>query len=51
MASQFGRPAQLDRAHDATFDASKMPGMHLTIGLAVAAEDIRHLQPSSHGEA
>jgi hypothetical protein len=46
MASQFCRPAQLDRAHHATLDASKTSGMHLTIGLAAPAEDVRHLQTS-----
>ena len=34
----------VDRAHDAPLDAAEMPGMGLPKGVAVAAEDIRHLQ-------
>ena len=44
MAAERRRAAGLDRAHDAPLDAPEMAGMRLTIGLAVAAEDIRHLQ-------
>jgi hypothetical protein len=45
MTAQLRRPAQLDRAHHATLDAPEMPLVGLTIGRAVAAEDIRHFQP------
>ena len=49
MAAEFGGPAQLDGAHHATLDASEMAVMNLPIRLAVAAEDIRHLQSRRHG--
>jgi len=42
MAAQLRGPAQLDGAHDATFDAAKMTVVDLTIGVAVAAENVRH---------
>jgi hypothetical protein len=45
MAAKSGGPTRLDRAHDATLDASYVPGMRLATGVAVAAEDLRHLQP------
>ncbi len=44
MPAQRRRPAQLDRAHHATLDPAEMAVMGLAIGIAVAAEDIRHLQ-------
>ena len=49
MAAEFGGPAQLDRAHHAALDASEMAVMGLPIRLAMAAEDIRHLQSRRHG--
>jgi hypothetical protein len=44
MAAERRGPARLDRAHDATLGSTKMTGMGLAIRLAVAAEDVRHLQ-------
>lgn len=49
MAAQFGGPAQLDGAHRTALDASEMTVMSLPIRLAMAAEDIRHLQSRRHG--
>ena len=51
MPAQRRRPAGLDRAHDAPLDAAEMAGMGLPISVAVAAEDIRHLQHRTHGAA
>jgi len=42
MAAQLRGPAQLDGAHHAAFDAAKMTVVDLTIGVAVAAENVRH---------
>src|SRR5205085_4283889 len=50
VTAQLFCPAQLNRAHHTPFVAAKMPGMHLTLGLAAAAEDVCHLQSSRHGE-
>ena len=44
MAAQGRRPAQFDGAHHPPLDTSEMAGPSLAIGIAVAAEDIRHLQ-------
>ncbi len=44
MAAKPGSAARLDRCHDAAFGATEAAGMCLAISLAVAAEDIRHLQ-------
>ncbi|CAH1696710.1 hypothetical protein CHELA1G11_60027 [Hyphomicrobiales bacterium] len=49
MAAEFGGPAQFDGAHHAALDASEMTVMNLPIRLAMAAEDIRHLQSRRHG--
>ena len=49
MAAQFGSPAQLDGAHHAALDAPEMAVMGLPIRLAMAAEDVRHLQSRRHG--
>ncbi len=49
MAAQLRRPAQLDGAHHATLDAAEMTVMRPAIGIAVAAEDIRHFQTGRHG--
>jgi hypothetical protein len=43
-ATELSCPARLDRAHDAALCSAKMTGTRLTIRLAVAAEDVRHLQ-------
>ena len=51
VAAERRRPAQLDGAHDPPFDAAEMAGVCLAIGVAVAAEDIRHLQIGCHGRA
>lgn len=40
--------ARLDGAHDAALGAAEAAGMRLAISLAVAAEDVRHLQ-HGHG--
>jgi hypothetical protein len=50
MTAQFRGPAQLNRAHHTPFDASEMTVMNSTIGLAVAAKDVRHLQSSRHSQ-
>src|ERR1041385_6302099 len=50
MTTQFRRSAQLDRAHHAPLDAPEMPIVGVTIGVAIAAEDIRQLQ-ARHGAA
>src|SRR3954451_17181658 len=44
VAAQPCRAACLDRAHDAAFDPAEVAGMRLAVRLAVAAEDVRHLQ-------
>jgi hypothetical protein len=49
VAAQRRRPAQFDGAHHASFDAAKMTVMRPAIGVAVAAEDIRHFQTGRHG--
>ncbi len=51
MAAQLRGPAQLDGTHHATLDASEMSIVGLTIGVAVAAEDVRHFQTGRHGAA
>ena len=49
MAAERGRSAGRDGAHDATFDAPEMTSMRLSKRVAMAAEDIRHLQSRNHG--
>ena len=44
MAAERGGAARFDRRHDAALDAAEMTGMGLAVSLAVAAEDVRHLQ-------
>jgi hypothetical protein len=44
MAAEPRRAACLDRRHDAALGAAEVAGMRLAISLAVAAEDVRHLQ-------
>jgi hypothetical protein len=51
MPAECCRPARRDGAHYAPLDAAEMPGTCLPKRLAVAAEDIRHLQSRSHGAA
>jgi hypothetical protein len=48
MAAKRRGPARLDRAHDAALSSAKMTDARLTIRLAVAMEDVRHLQ-CGHG--
>lgn len=49
MAAKLGCPAQFDGAHHTPFDAPETAVMGLSIRLAMAAEDIRHLQSRRHG--
>lgn len=49
MAAKFGGPAQFDGAHHTPLDASETAVINLPIRLAMAAEDIRHLQSRRHG--
>ena len=51
MATKLSGAAQFDCAHRAALDASEMADVGLPIGLAMAAEDIRHLQSRRHGAA
>ena len=44
MTTERGGPADLDRAHDAPLDASETPGIVASIGVAVAAENLRGLE-------
>ena len=48
MAAERRGPAQLDRRHDAPFDATKMAVMGNAVSRAMAAEYIRHLQRRAH---
>nr|AJW29484.1 hypothetical protein pJE1_062 [Sphingomonas sp. JE1] len=48
MAAERRGTAQLDRRHDAPFDAAKMPVMGKAVSRTVAAEYIRHLQRRAH---
>jgi hypothetical protein len=48
VAAQCRRPAQLDGAHHAPFDAAQVSVMGTAISAAVAAEDIRHFQTGRH---
>ena len=50
VATQRRRAAALDRGHDAALHPGQV--MLLTIGVAIAAEHIRHFRPrSGHGQA
>jgi hypothetical protein len=51
MAPEHRCPARRNGTHDASLDAPDMTGMRLSKRLAMAAEDIRHLQSRSHGTA
>src|SRR3954471_23464559 len=44
MAAQRRGATRLDRAHNAPFGAAEVAGMRLAVRLAVAAEDVRHLE-------
>jgi hypothetical protein len=44
LSSESCRPAQLDGSHDAPLRCGHRHAMLLSVGLAVAAEDIRHFQ-------
>jgi hypothetical protein len=44
VTSERRRAARLDRCHDAPIRATEMTGMGHPIGLAMAAEDVRHLE-------
>ena len=48
MAAERRSSARCDGAHDTALGAAEMLGMHLAVGFAVAAEDLRHLQPGRH---
>ena len=49
MSTKCWGPAELDRRHDAAFDAAKMTVMGLGVNRAVAAEDVRHFERGTHG--
>jgi hypothetical protein len=51
VATQRRRSAEFDGAHHPPLDAAEMPIMITAIGVAVAAEDIRHLQSHRHDTA
>ena len=52
MAAESGGAADLDRSHDAALRDGQRRAMLLTIGGAVAAEDIRHFELRAiHGPA
>lgn len=44
MSTKRGRPAQLDRGHDAALHASEVAVVCMNVGKTVATDDIRHLQ-------
>ena len=48
MPTKCRRATGLDRCHDASLDPAEMRGMTATERLAMAAEDIRHLQRRAH---
>jgi hypothetical protein len=49
MATERGRAAGRDGAHDATLDAPEVTSVRLSKRFAMAAENVRHLQHRSHG--
>ena len=51
VAAQRRRSAQLDGAHYPPLDAAQATVMRAAIGIAVAAEDIRHFRARRHGAA
>src|SRR5215469_7987358 len=48
VAAERRRPTGLDRGHDTALATIEAAGTGETIGVAVAAEDIRHLQGWPH---
>ena len=48
VPAEHGRPARLDRRHDATRGAAEAVRVGLPVCRAVAAEDVRHLQHGAH---
>src|SRR5271169_4916361 len=48
VATERRGPARRDRAHDAALGAAEMLIMKLAVGLAMAAEHLRNLQPRRH---
>jgi len=48
MTAEGGCPAELDCTHDAPFAATKMASVITTIGIAMAAEDLCHLEDRRH---
>jgi hypothetical protein len=48
VAAERRGPAELDRRHDAVFDAADMAVVGTTIGRTTAAGDISHLQFGAH---
>jgi hypothetical protein len=48
VAAERRSSARCDGAHDTALGAAEMLGMHLAVGVAMAAEDLRHLQPGRH---
>ena len=51
MAAERRRATQLDGAHHPPLEAAQMTVMSAPIGIAVAAENIRHFQAGRHGAA
>lgn len=51
MPTKRRRLAQLDRGHDAAFHPAEVAVVNAGIGMAMTAEDIRHLQLAAHGGA
>ena len=51
MAAERRRPTQLDGTHHPPLEAAQMTVMSAPIGIAVAAENIRHFQAGRHGAA
>lgn len=48
MTTKRRSSAQFDRRHDAAFHAADMAVMSFAISVAMAAENIRHLQKGTH---
>ena len=48
VSAERRRPAQFDGAHDATLDAAEVTRMRMAIGIAMTAENVRHLQAGWH---
>ena len=48
MPAECGRATCLDRGHDATLHTAQMQTVRLPELVAVAAEDVRHLQRGAH---